>query len=60
MATNLEAAAVMAAQVEVVLVLKHLMLLQTQVTVLKDNNQAFQEITVLETLVEETVLRVVL
>ena len=60
MATNLEAAAVMAAQVGAVLVLRHLMLLLTQEMLLNHNNQVFQEMTVMETLVEETVLKEVL
>jgi hypothetical protein len=58
-ATNLEAAAVTAAQVGVVLVLKHLMLLLTQEMLLNHNNQASQEMTVMEMLVEETVFKVV-
>ena len=59
MATNLEAAAVMAAQVGAVLVLRHLMLLLTQEMLLNHNNQVFQEMTVMDTLVEETVFKVV-
>ena len=58
-ATNLEAAAVTAAQVGAVLVLKHLMLLLTQEMLLNHNNQVFQEMTVMDTLVEETVFKVV-
>ena len=52
MVTNLEAAAVMAAQVAVLLVLNHLMLLVMQEMPLKDNNQVSQEMTVMETQVE--------
>jgi len=58
-ATNLEAAAVTAAQVGAVLVLRHLMLLLTQEMLLNHNNQASQEMTVMEMLGEETGFKVV-